>query len=66
MGLLDRWMKRADNAKSEMDAEYAEEKRLETAKIRAFRVAEEMTAASAKLLKLSEELKEEIEAINSE
>lgn len=66
MGLLDRLKKRADTTKSEADAEFEEEKRLETAKIRAFRTADEMSAAAARLLKMTEELKREIEAIESD
>lgn len=66
MGILDRLRQRADSHSERADAEYEEEKALETAKIRAFRTANEMAAASAKLLRLAEELKAEIEAIESD
>jgi hypothetical protein len=62
MGLFDRFKKNAD--KDHVEFERAKE--LETAKVRAFRTADEMATASQRLMNLALELRKEIEAIESD
>lgn len=63
MGLLDRFLQKSD---TEAKAELEEELRLETAKVRAYRRADEMVSAANELMQKAKELRAEIEAIDSE
>lgn len=64
MRLLDRFKKPADTTDSE--EAYDEQLRLETAKVRAYRQADDMVEAAETLLDLAKELREEIEGIDSD
>ncbi len=68
MGLFDRKKNRADTVtkSDEETAEFETLKALETAKVRAYRTADEMAGASRKLMLLALELRKEIEAIEND
>lgn len=64
MGLLERFRKKDDTNSGTHNAAYVEEVRLETAKVRAFRTAEEMAVASKRLMEMALELRKELEDIS--
>ena len=61
MGLLDRFKKKTDTTGS--DSAYDEKLRLETAKVRAYRQADDMVLAAQALLMKAKELRSEIEGL---